>query len=85
MIFRISHQSEFQFVGESKASRQRQQRDYATTETQEKPILVVDEFLDVFPEDLLGLSPDQNLEFAIEVISGTAPISKTPYQMAAVS
>ena len=48
MIFRIPHQSEFQFVGESKASKQKQQGDYAIIEIQEKPIPVVEEFLDVF-------------------------------------
>jgi len=42
----------------------------------------VEEFLDVFPEDLPGLPPDRNLEFAIEVIPGAAPISKTSYRMA---
>jgi len=57
VIFRIPHQSEFQFIGKSKASRQKQQGDYAIVETQEKPILVMDEFFDVFPEDLPGLSP----------------------------
>ena len=34
------------------------------------------EFLDVFPEDLAGLPPDRNVEFAIEVIPNMAPISK---------
>jgi len=84
VIFRIPHQSEFQFVGESKASRQKQQGDYATAETQKKLIPVVEEFLDGFPVDLPGLLPDRNLEFAIEVIWGTAPISKAPYRMAPV-
>ena len=37
VIFRIPHQSEFQFVGELKASRQKQQGDYTTAEIQEKP------------------------------------------------
>jgi len=81
VIFKILRQSEFQFVGESKVSRQKQQGDYATTETREKLITVVEEFLDVFLKDLPGFSIDQNLEFAIEVIPGTAPISKAPYRM----
>ena len=42
------------------------------------------EFLDVFPEDILGLLPDRGVEFAIEVIPNTAPISKVPYRMAPV-
>ena len=36
------------------------------------------------PEDLPGLPPDQNLEFAIKVIPSTALISKAPHQMAPV-
>jgi len=43
---------------------------------------MVEEFLDVFPEDLPGLPSDRNFEFAIEVILGTAPIYKAPYRMA---
>jgi len=43
---------------------------------------VVGEFLDIFPEDLPGLPPDREVEFTIDVLSGTAPISKAPYRMA---
>jgi len=44
-------------------------------------ILVVCEFPDVFPEELPGHPPDREVEFAIELILGTAPISRRPYQM----
>ncbi|KAL0544358.1 hypothetical protein IC582_019472 [Cucumis melo] len=43
---------------------------------------VVKEFLDVFPDDLLGLPPDREIEFTIELLPGTAPISQAPYRMA---
>ncbi|KAG8487906.1 hypothetical protein CXB51_018008 [Gossypium anomalum] len=43
---------------------------------------VVSEFADVFPEELPGLSLDREVEFVIDVIPGTAPISITPYKMA---
>ena len=43
---------------------------------------VVREFLKVVPEDLPGLPPDREIEFAIDLIPGTAPISKAPYRMA---
>ncbi|KAK5832835.1 hypothetical protein PVK06_016638 [Gossypium arboreum] len=43
---------------------------------------VVNEFTDVFPEELPGLPPDREVEFIIDVIPGTAPISITPYRMA---
>ena len=42
---------------------------------------MVYEFLDVFPEELPGLPPDREVEFAIELIPGTAPISRRPYRM----
>jgi len=44
-------------------------------------IPVVCEFLDVFPEDLPGLPPDRDIEFKIDLIPGTAPISRRPYRM----
>lgn len=42
---------------------------------------VVNEFTDVFPEELPGLPPDREVEFVTGVILGTAPISITPYRM----
>jgi hypothetical protein len=39
-------------------------------------------FLDVFPEDLPGLPPDQDVEFITDLEPGTAPISRCPYRMA---
>ena len=45
-------------------------------------ILVVHEFLDVFPDDLPGLPPDRETEFTIELIPGVAPISIPPYHTA---
>ena len=84
VIFRISHQPEFQFIKESKASRQQQQGNYTTTEAQEELIPIVKEFLDVFPEDWPGLPSDRDVEFAIEVILNTTPISKALYRIAPV-
>jgi hypothetical protein len=39
------------------------------------------EFPDVFQEDLPGMPPDQDVEFIIELQSGTAPISRRTYKM----
>jgi hypothetical protein len=39
-------------------------------------IKVVSEFPDLFPEELPGMPPERKVEFVIELISGTAPISK---------
>ena len=43
---------------------------------------VVNEFYDVFPEDLPGLPPDREIEFEIELAPGTEPISIASYRMA---
>jgi hypothetical protein len=44
-------------------------------------VSMVNEFLDVFPEDLPGMPPDRDIEFVIELKSGTTPIYKTPFRM----
>ncbi|XXG72893.1 hypothetical protein AAC387_Pa07g1889 [Persea americana] len=40
------------------------------------------EFPNVFPEEIPGLPPVREVEFTIELMPGTAPISKAPYRMA---
>jgi hypothetical protein len=42
---------------------------------------VVCEYPDVFPEELPGMPLDREVEFVIELMPGTAPISKRPYRM----
>jgi hypothetical protein len=44
-------------------------------------IKVVSEFPDVFPKDLPGMPPEQKVEFAIELLPGTAPIFKRAYRV----
>ena len=45
-------------------------------------VLIVRDFVDVFPEELPGLPPDREIQFKIKLLPGTAPISKAPYRMA---
>ena len=45
-------------------------------------IPVVKEFPDVFPVELPGLPPVREIEFTIDLMPGTTPISKAPYRMA---
>jgi hypothetical protein len=40
------------------------------------------EFQDVFPEELPGLPPDREIEFSIDLVPNTQPISIPPYRMA---
>jgi hypothetical protein len=44
-------------------------------------IPVVYDYPDVFPDELPGMPPDRDIEFAIDLQPGTAPISKRPYRM----
>jgi hypothetical protein len=44
-------------------------------------IQVVQEFLDVFPEDLPRMSSERAIEFNIELQPGTTPIARAPYKM----
>ena len=44
--------------------------------------VIVNEFPDVFAEDLPGVPPSRAVDFGIELESGTRPISKAPYCMA---
>jgi hypothetical protein len=43
---------------------------------------VVNEFHDVFLEELPGMPPYQDIKFEIDLKPGTAPIYKSPYRMA---
>jgi hypothetical protein len=46
-----------------------------------KKIPVVYDYADVFPDELPGMPPDRDIEFAIELQPGTTPISKRPDRM----
>jgi hypothetical protein len=43
--------------------------------------LVVSEFPDAFPEELLGMPHDYDVEFVIDLMPGIAPIYKSSYRM----
>ncbi|XP_075499298.1 uncharacterized protein LOC142537690 [Primulina tabacum] len=47
-------------------------------------IPVVCEFPDVFPEEIHGFPPEREVEFSIELMPGTEPISRAPYRLAPV-
>ena len=49
--------------------------------TRLEDILIVKEFPDVFPDDISGLPLDSEVEFTIDLIPGTEPISIPPYRM----
>ncbi|GJX33412.1 putative reverse transcriptase domain-containing protein [Tanacetum coccineum] len=50
-------------------------------EKEQKEIVVVRDFPEVFPDDLSGLPPVQEIEFRIELIPGATPVAKFPYPL----
>ena len=45
-------------------------------------VSIVKDFLNVFPEDLPGLPLEREIDFPIDLVPGTAPISLPPYKIA---
>jgi hypothetical protein len=44
-------------------------------------IRVVQDYPNIFLKELPGMPPDHDIEFLIELLPGTPPISKRPYRM----
>ena len=56
--------------------------DTRSSEVRLEDVLVVRDFLDVFPDDLPSLPPEREIDFPIDLVPGTTPISLPPYRMA---
>jgi hypothetical protein len=52
-----------------------------TKATALEDIRVVQEYPDVFPEELPVMPPDRDIEFLIELLPAAPPISKRPYMI----
>jgi len=46
-----------------------------------KNMVVVQEFMDVFPDEIPGIPPKGEIEFAIDLMPRVRPMSVTPYRM----
>ncbi|GKC66033.1 putative reverse transcriptase domain-containing protein [Tanacetum coccineum] len=53
-----------------------------TKEQKQEKIIVVKDFLEVFPNDLSRLPPVREIEFWIELVPGAMPVAKSPYRLA---
>ena len=42
---------------------------------------VLQDFKDVFPDEVPGLPPKRDIDFTIELVPGAAPVSRAPYRM----
>ncbi|WRX25667.1 Retrotransposon gag domain - like 10 [Theobroma cacao] len=70
--FKILGETPFYFCGS----------DTRMKELRIEEIPIVREFPDVFPEDPPNLPLDREIDFSIDLVPGTGPISKAPYRMA---
>ncbi|GJR80083.1 putative reverse transcriptase domain-containing protein [Tanacetum coccineum] len=51
-------------------------------EKNQEEIIVVRDFLEVFPDNLFGLLPIQEIKFRTELIPGATSVAKSPYRLA---
>ncbi|XP_070003218.1 uncharacterized protein [Nicotiana sylvestris] len=57
-------------------------RDFSAEVPSMDSLPIVSEFPKVFPADLLGMPPDRDIDFCIDLAPGTQPISILPYHIA---
>jgi len=53
-----------------------------STVEQIRSIPIVDEYVDVFPDEIPELPPSRDVDFTIDLILGAGPVSMEPYRMA---
>ena len=57
-------------------------KDFSSESPTLESVPVVSEFPEVFPEDLPGVPPEREIDFGIDLLPDTQPISIPPYRMA---
>ncbi|GKA20334.1 putative reverse transcriptase domain-containing protein [Tanacetum coccineum] len=57
-------------------------RSAKTKEQKQEEIVMVRDYPEVFPNDLLGLSPNREFKFRIKLVPGAILVAKSPYQLA---
>ncbi|GKD64981.1 putative reverse transcriptase domain-containing protein, partial [Tanacetum coccineum] len=68
-------------LGEKPEEKVRQLMSVKAKEKKQEEIVVVRDFLEVFPDDLSRLPPVREIEFQIELIPRSMPIAKSPYRL----
>ncbi|GJV04774.1 putative reverse transcriptase domain-containing protein [Tanacetum coccineum] len=69
-------------LGEKPEEKMRQLKSAKAKEKEQKKIVVVRDFPEVFPDDISGLPPVREIEFRIELIPTATPVAKSPYRLA---
>ncbi|GJW44798.1 putative reverse transcriptase domain-containing protein [Tanacetum coccineum] len=69
-------------LGEKPEEKVRQLMRAKAKKKKQEEIVVVKDFLEVFPDDLSGLPPVREIQFQIELVLGAMPVAKSPYRLA---
>ncbi|GJT18236.1 putative reverse transcriptase domain-containing protein [Tanacetum coccineum] len=69
-------------LGERQKEKVRYLMSAKVKEQKQEEIVIVIEFLEVFPDDLSGLPPIREIKFRIELVSRAIPVVKSPYRLA---
>nr|GEX16110.1 putative reverse transcriptase domain-containing protein [Tanacetum cinerariifolium] len=69
-------------LGEKLNEKMRQLKSAKAKDKKQREIVVVRDFLEVFPDDLSGLPPIQEIKFRIELIPGAISVAESPYHLA---
>ncbi|GJS98067.1 putative reverse transcriptase domain-containing protein [Tanacetum coccineum] len=69
-------------LGEKPKEKIQQLKSAKAKEKEQEEIVVVRDFLKVFPDDLSGLLPVREIKFRIELIPGATSVAKSPYHLA---
>nr|GEX22050.1 putative reverse transcriptase domain-containing protein [Tanacetum cinerariifolium] len=68
-------------LGEKPKEKLRQLMSVKAKEKKQEEIVVVRDFTEVFPDDLSGLPPVQEIEFQIELVPKAMSVAKSPYHL----
>ncbi|GJZ87635.1 reverse transcriptase domain-containing protein [Tanacetum coccineum] len=68
-------------IGERPDEKARQLMGAKAKENKQEEIMVVRDFPEVFPDDLSGLPPSREIEFRIELVPRSIPVTKSPYRL----
>ncbi|GKC90443.1 putative reverse transcriptase domain-containing protein [Tanacetum coccineum] len=78
----LPHGEILRVLGEKPEEKVRYLMSAKTEEQKLKDIVIVRNFPEVFPDDILGLPPSRDFKFHIDLIPGAMPVMKSPYRLA---
>ncbi|GJS95105.1 putative reverse transcriptase domain-containing protein [Tanacetum coccineum] len=64
------------------SNKRREDIGHSKKRSQLEDVPIVQDFPEVFPEDLPGLPPTRQVEFQIDLVPGAAPVARAPYRLA---